>query len=75
VPKDKKEVLGRTNHLLSYGMDGIENGAAFNSSSIFVCVLIAAVTLPSRCLATVGGLRIGTQSDWEGFMKYAVEMG
>jgi hypothetical protein len=40
-------------------------------------VFVAAETcLPSICLATIGEIHIQTHTDlWEGFMKYAVEMG
>jgi hypothetical protein len=36
-----------------------------NYSSIVVCVFVAAVTisLPSRCLATIGKIHIDTQTD------------
>jgi hypothetical protein len=38
--------------------DRIENEAS-NNISIVACVLVAAVTfLPSRCLATIGGMHI-----------------
>jgi hypothetical protein len=47
------EVLGRTNHLLSFDMtDRIENNVS-NNSSIIACVFIATgMCLPSHCLAT-----------------------
>jgi hypothetical protein len=40
-----------------------------------VCAFVAAVTfLKSRCLSTIEDTHIDTDW-WEGFMKYAVEMG
>jgi hypothetical protein len=46
-----------------------------NSSSIIVCVLVAAVTLFSgRCLATIGGYTYRHTHSWERFMQYAVKM-
>jgi hypothetical protein len=51
----KREVLGRTNRLLSLirHRGHIENDASNNS--IIACVFVTAVTfLPSRCLATTG---------------------
>jgi hypothetical protein len=35
----------------------------------------ASLSLPNRCLATIGGIHIQTQTDARGFMKYAAEMG
>jgi hypothetical protein len=59
-----------------------------NNSSIVACVFVAVVTflpsgclptirgfLPSRCLAAVRGYTYRHTDSWEGFMKYAVEMG
>jgi hypothetical protein len=56
IVNDIKEVLGRTNRLLSLIDTGhIENDAS-NNSSIFACVFVTAVTfLPSCSLATIGG--------------------
>jgi hypothetical protein len=54
--------------------DRIENDTS-NNFSIVACVLVAAVTfLPSRCLANTGDKHTDTQTDVEGFMKYAVEL-
>jgi hypothetical protein len=45
-------------------------------SSIVACVFVAARTcLPSRCLAMIRGYIYRHTDWWEGFMKYAVEMG
>jgi hypothetical protein len=56
-------------------MDRIEKGVS-NISSIVACVFVAAVTfLLSRCLATIWGYTCRHTSVWEGFMKYAVEIG
>jgi hypothetical protein len=53
-------VLGRKELLFLYDTDRIENDAS-NSSSIVACVFLAAVTfLPSRCIATIGGVHIQT---------------
>jgi hypothetical protein len=55
---------------LSHDMDHTENDTSNNScASVFV-----AAFLPSRCLATIGGYAY-ILTDWEEFMKYAVEMG
>jgi hypothetical protein len=51
----------------------IENDTTDNSSTV-ARVLITTVTfLPSCCLVMIGGYRYADQ--WEGFMKYTVEMG
>jgi hypothetical protein len=49
--------MGRTNRLLSLIRHGhIENDASDTFSTV-ACVLVTAVTyLPSRCLATIGGI-------------------
>jgi hypothetical protein len=53
----------------------IENEAS-NKSSVAECVFVAAVMfLPSRCSVTVGEFTYGHTDRWEGFMKYAIEMG
>jgi hypothetical protein len=53
----KQEVLGRVIAYFSlYDTGHIENDAP-NNSSIVACVFVTAVTiLPSRCLATIGGI-------------------
>jgi hypothetical protein len=52
----------------------MENDAS--SSSVVACVYVAAVTcLPRRCPATIKGYTFKHTDSWEGFMKYAVEMG
>jgi hypothetical protein len=43
---------------------------------LLLSVFVAAGTcLPSRYLATIGGYTYRHTDKWEGFMKYAVEMG
>jgi hypothetical protein len=53
-------------------MDRIEDDVSY-SSSIVACVFVAAVTLPSRYLATIGGY-IDAQTDG-GIYEYTVYMG
>jgi hypothetical protein len=56
-------------------MDCIENDAS-NNSSIVACVFVATVMfLRSRCLEKVKGYSYRHIDRWEGFAKYAVEMG
>jgi L-cystine uptake protein TcyP (sodium:dicarboxylate symporter family) len=51
----KKEILARSNHLLSLIQHSIENNVS-NNSSIIACVLFAMVLgLPSLCLTTTAG--------------------
>jgi hypothetical protein len=47
-----------------------------NSSSIVAFVFVAVVMfLPSPCLARIGGYTYRHTDQWEGFMKYAIEVG
>jgi hypothetical protein len=49
---------------------------AFNNFSIVACVIVAEVTfLPSISLQTIGRYTYRHRDSWDGFMKYAVEMG
>jgi hypothetical protein len=58
-----------------YDTGHIENDAS-NNSSIVSCVFVTVITfLASRCLVTIGGYTYRGTDWWEGFMKYAVEMG
>jgi hypothetical protein len=58
-----------------YAAGHIENDAS-NNFSIVACVFVTAVTsLPSRCLATIGGYTYRHTDRWEGFSISAVEMG
>jgi hypothetical protein len=68
-------MLGRTNQILLYDTDRIENDAS-NNSSIVACVFVVAITfLPSRCLAAIGGYRYRHTDQWEGYMNYGVGVG
>jgi hypothetical protein len=56
-------------------MDRIENDTS-NNSSIIACIFVAAVTfISSRFLAKIGRYTYRHTDRWEGFMKYAAEMG
>jgi hypothetical protein len=50
----KTEVLGGTDHLLSFGMTRITWKTMHPKFSVVACLFVGAVTLlPSRCLATI----------------------
>jgi hypothetical protein len=55
------QILGRTNSLFLSIRHGSHKNDASKSSPIVACVFVAALTsLPSRCLATIGGYAYGT---------------
>jgi hypothetical protein len=67
-----QEVLGRTNHLLSFDVTLIAKKTTCSTNLLLLRVFVAAVTFsPSHCLATTD---IQTHR-WERFMKHTVEMG
>jgi hypothetical protein len=73
----KQELLRTTNRatFLRYDTGRIENDPS-NNSSIVACVFVTAVTfLLTRFPAAMGEYTHRHTDWWEGFMKYAVEMG
>jgi hypothetical protein len=74
--KNKQEVMGRTKSLhFYYNMDHSKNNKSKNTSTAACAIIAAATFLSSHCLAMTGGYTYSHTDCWEGFMKYAVEMG
>jgi hypothetical protein len=72
----KHEVLGRTNHLLSSESTWTSYKTRGPTILLLLRVFVAAASfLPSRCLATIGRHTYSHTGSYEGFMKYAAEMG
>jgi hypothetical protein len=69
---NKQEVLGRTNRLLSFRRHGLHRNKTRPAILLLLHIFVAAGTcLPSRCLATIGGIHrlIGDM------IQYTVEIG
>jgi hypothetical protein len=75
LKKNWRKINSSYGTFLSYGTDRIENDTSNISFIVAYLFLAAVMFLPRRCLLTIRGYNFVHRDGWEGFMKYAIEVG